>query len=153
MPAWLSSHLLEQLHRSALSAEQRTVGELIIRGIDRYGYLSATIPELSNHAGVAPEFILSVLRIIQTFHPAGVGARDLRECLMLQLERLDRENTVEYRLVRDCMRALGRRQFVEMAQVLGVDVADVQKATQAISQLEPRPGRNFLSENPDPATN
>ena len=68
----------------------------------------------------------TVLKIIQTFHPPGVAARDLRECLMLQLERAGRENTLEYRIVRDFMEALGKRKMPEIARGLGLTVDQVQ---------------------------
>jgi RNA polymerase sigma-54 factor len=74
-----------------------------------------------------------------------VGARDLRECLMLQLERADMQETLEYRIVRDFMDALGKRRIPEIARGTGQDVEDVQEALGRIGRLEPRPGRSFLT--------
>jgi RNA polymerase sigma-54 factor len=88
-----------------------------------------------------------VLKSIQTFHPPGVGARDLRECLMLQLERDGRKSTVEYRIVSEFMEALGKRRLPEIARGVGQSVDDVQKAVARIGLLEPRPGRAFLPDN------
>jgi RNA polymerase sigma-54 factor len=143
----LQEHLLEQVRLSELTEEQRPVAEMIVGNIDDYGYLKASIEELAASMNTAPERILEVLKVIQTFHPPGVGARDLRECLMLQLERQGRENTMEYRIVRDYMESLGKRRLPEIARGLAEDVVDVQEATARIGLLEPRPGRAFLPDN------
>src|SRR5262249_15868952 len=91
--------------------------------------------------------IQAVLSLIQTFDPPGVGARDLRECLMLQLERSGETETMEYQIIRDYMEALGKRRVPEIARGLGRDVDEVQEAIGRISRLEPRPGRAYLSDN------
>jgi len=84
---------------------------------------------------------------VQGFHPPGVAARDLRECLMLQLERSGREKTLEYRIVRDFMEALGKRKLPEIARGLALTVEQVQTAVERIAQLEYDPGRDFLPDN------
>lgn len=143
----LQENLMEQVRLSDISDGQRPIAEMIIGNIDDYGYLKTSVEELAFSTGVAPEQILDVLKIIQTFHPPGVGARDLRECLMLQLERDGRQDTVEYRIVNEFMDALGKRRLPEIARGVGQDVDDVQKAVARIGLLEPRPGRAFLPDN------
>jgi len=96
---------------------------------------------------IAIDAIESVLHVVQTFHPPGVGARDLRECLLLQLDRLGKRSTIEYRIVHDFMEALGKRRIPEISRGLSEDVVDVQKAIGRIGLLEPRPGRAFLPDN------
>ncbi len=96
---------------------------------------------------VSQEIILDVLTTIQTFHPPGVGARDLRECLMLQLEREGRRKSIEYQIIDKHMEALGKRRLPEIARALGESVDDVQTAVARIASLEPRPGRAFLPDN------
>jgi RNA polymerase sigma-54 factor len=76
-----------------------------------------------------------------------VGARDLRECLLLQLERAGRVETLEFRIVRDFMDALGKRRIPEISRGTGQTVEDVQDALERIARLEPRPGRAFLPDN------
>ena len=88
-----------------------------------------------------------MLKVIQTFDPPGVGARDLRECLMLQLERAGQQETLEYRIVRDFMDALGKRRIPEIARGTGQSVDEVQEALARIGRLEPRPGRAFLPDS------
>ena len=83
----LAESLLEQVRDAGLAAADIPVAEVIIGNIDDYGYLKASVEEVAVIANVPGDKILEVLRVIQTFEPAGVGARDLRECLMIQLER------------------------------------------------------------------
>ena len=86
------------------------------------------LDELAFSTNIPAPTIAEVLHVIQTFDPPGVGSRDLRECLMRQLERAGEENSDEYRIVRDHMDALGKRRIPELARALGVDVEDVQEA-------------------------
>jgi RNA polymerase sigma-54 factor len=112
----LQEMLLEQVRESQLKEEQWPIAEMLIGNIDDYGYLKATLEELSAASGLPADKIAEVLSVIQTFDPPGVGARDLRECLMLQLERSRQENTLEYRIVRDYMEALGKRRIPEISR-------------------------------------
>ncbi len=143
----LQEMLLEQVRESALAQEQWPVAELLIGNIDEYGYLKATLEELAGSTGLPAEKILEVLRVIQTFEPAGVGARDLRECLMLQMERASQQHTLEYRIVSEFMDALGKRRIPEIARGTGQSLEEVQESLERIARLEPRPGRAFLPDN------
>src|SRR5437762_9635159 len=143
----LQENLLEQIRLSDLTEEQRQIGQMIVGNIDDYGYLQSSADELAFATNIRPEKILEVLKVIQTFHPPGVGARDLRECLLLQLERDGKQDTLEYRIVSEYMEALGKRRIPEIARGLGTTVDEVQKALARIANLEPRPGRSFLPDN------
>jgi RNA polymerase sigma-54 factor len=132
------------VRESALTEEQRGVAELIIGNIDDFGYLKATVEELSAANNLPPEKISEVLKVIQTFDPCGVGALDLRECLLLQLDRAGQQDTLEYRIVHDFMEALGKRRIPEIARGTSHSVEEVQHAMARIGRLEPRPGRAFL---------
>jgi RNA polymerase sigma-54 factor len=112
----LQEVLLEQVRESNLPEDQWPTAEMIIGNIDDYGYLKATVDELSASTGLPIERIIEVLKVIQTFDPPGVAARDLRECLLLQLDRTGQQETLEYRIVRDFMEALGKRRIPEMAR-------------------------------------
>jgi len=143
----LQEQLLEQVRLSELTAEERSVAEMIIGNIDDAGYLRASLDELAFSTNTPREQVSRVLEVVQTFHPPGVGARDLRECLLLQLARAGRTGTLEYIMVDQHMEALGRRRFPELARALGRSVEDVQEAGKRISHLEPRPGRDFLPDD------
>ena len=143
----LQEILLEQVRESALPEDKWPVAEMLIGNIDEYGYLKATVEELAASTGLAAENILEVLKVIQSFDPPGVGARDLRECLMLQLERAGQKETLEYRVVSEFMEALGKRRIPEIARGTGTEVDEVQDAMENIARLEPRPGRAYLADN------
>jgi RNA polymerase sigma-54 factor len=140
----LQEHLLEQVRMSDLTEAQRSVAEMIIGNIDDRGYLQSKVDELAFATNVPAEQIAEVLKVVQTFYPPGVGARDLRECLLLQLERAGRKESLEYRVVNEHLEALGRRRLPEIAKALDTTIRNVQDAAERISHLEPCPGREFL---------
>jgi RNA polymerase sigma-54 factor len=143
----LQEMLLEQVRESTLPEDQWPIAEMLIGNIDDYGYLKTTVEELAASTGLQPDQITAVLKVIQTFDPSGVGARDLRECLMIQFERLGQQNTLEYRIVNEFMDALGKRRIPEIARGTGSSVDEVQEALARIARLEPRPGRAYLPDN------
>jgi len=143
----LQEMLIEQVRESSLAEDLRPIAEMLIGNIDDYGYLKASVDELTVSTCLPGDKIAEVLKIIQAFEPPGVGARDLRECLMLQLERSGQQTTLEYRIVSEFMEALGKRRIPEIARGTGRDVEDVQEALERIARLEPRPGRAFLPDN------
>jgi RNA polymerase sigma-54 factor len=143
----LQEVLLEQVRESSLVEDLRPIAEMLIGNIDDYGYLKANIDELSFSTNIPAVKIEEVLKVIQTFDPPGVGARDLRECLLLQLERAGDQESVEYKIIHDYMDALGKRRIPEIARGLGLEVDEVQEAIANIGRLEPRPGRAFLADN------
>ncbi len=143
----LQEVLLEQVRESNLTEEQRPIAELLVGNIDDHGYLKTNIDELAFSTNIPAEKILAVLQVIQNFDPPGVGARDLQECLLRQLERAGKQESIEYRIIKDYMDALGKRRIPEIARGLGMDVEDVQDAIGRIARLEPRPGRSFVSDS------
>jgi len=140
----LAQVLMDQVRETDLDEEQRHIAELVIGNIDDYGYLKASVDEMAASTNLPSEKIAEVLKVIQTFDPPGVGALDLRECLVLQLERAGQKESLEYRIVRDFMEALGKRRIPEIARGTGHSVEEVQEALSRIGRLEPRPGRAFL---------
>ena len=143
----LQELLLEQVRESSLTTDMWPIAEMLIGNVDDYGYLKASTEELAASTGVNLEQVEQVLKVVQSFDPSGVGARDLRECLMLQLERAGEKDSLEYRIVSDFMEALGKRRIPEIARGTGTEVDEVQDALENIARLEPRPGRAFLPDN------
>ena len=146
-PTSLQEDLLEQAREADLTLEQWPLAENLIGNIDERGYLNINLDELALSSGVSVEKYLTVLAVIQTFDPPGVGARDLRECLMLQLERAKKQHTLEYRIVNEFMDALGKRRLPEIAKGLNQSMEEIQEAMKRIAHLEPHPGREFLPDN------
>jgi RNA polymerase sigma-54 factor len=143
----LAQFLMEQIRETNLSDDERGLAELLIGNIDDFGYLKATVEEMATANNLPVEKISEVLKVIQTFEPVGVGARDLRECLLLQIQRAGKTETLEYRIVNEFMDALGKRRIPEIARGTNQNVEEVQEALAKISRLEPRPGRAFLPDN------
>jgi len=145
-PISLQQHLLEQIGRSDLPAGDRGIAMVVVGNIDDRGYLRATDEEIAEQAGCAPEQAGRVIEMVQGLDPAGVGARTLSECLLLQLRRSGRQYSLESRIAQHYLEDLARRKLPEIARELRVPVNDVQKAAESIARLEPKPGRPFSTD-------
>ena len=143
----LQEHLLSQLHTSDFSDEEIRIGELIIGHIDDMGFFQGSAEEIAAGSGISPEKIEEVLDLVRTFHPVGVGAKDLRDCLLIQLKRLGKEQSVEFRIVSEHIADLGKHRFPEIAKRLGITPEQVQRSANFIATLDPKPGQIF---SPDP---
>jgi RNA polymerase sigma-54 factor len=141
----LQQNLIAQLNQTVLSADDRKAAELIIGNIDDDGFLRSTPEEMALNSGIPQEDFEKMLALIQTFYPAGVGARDLCECLLIQLRRQGKEHSLEYRIVSEHMDDLARHRFPEIARRMAISVEDVQKAADNIARLNPRPGQVFAA--------
>jgi RNA polymerase sigma-54 factor len=141
----LQQNLMAQLNQTALNADDRKAAELIIGNIDDNGFLQSTPEEMALSSGVPKEDFEKMLALIQGFYPPGVGARDLQECLLIQLQREGREGSLEYRIVSEHMEDLGKRRFPEIARRMGISTEEVQRAANKIARLNPRPGQVFAA--------
>lgn len=142
----LQQHLFEQVQSGDLSPADRQLAELIIGNIDDHGFLQTKPEDIAKNTGMEVEDITRVLEIVQTFHPVGVGARDLRECLLIQLKRLGKEQSLEYRIVDRFIEDLGKRRFPEIARRLNTTAEQVQRAANFIATLDPKPGQIFTAD-------
>ncbi len=146
-PTTLQQHLVEQLRLNQTGTEDLKLAELIVGNIDDDGYLQSSPAEMAANTGADEADFQRLLELIQTFHPPGVGAENLRECLLIQLRLQNRMESLEYQMVDRCMELLGRRKFPDIARKLGVTPAEVQRAANSIALLDPRPGRMFAPES------
>ena len=142
----LAEHLFAQLNLSALSDEQKKIGELIIGNIDEQGYLSVPPAEIAESNKIPLDDILAVLQIIQTLHPPGIGAQNVKECLEIQLDKLDLRHSLAYTIVHEHLDNLGKKKFHDIAHALHCSLPELQKAITIIEKLDPKPGRMFGSE-------
>jgi RNA polymerase sigma-54 factor len=142
----LQQHLLEQAQSSELSANDQTIAELIIGNIDDRGFLQSSPEEIAANTGMDTADLERVLEMVQTFHPVGVAARDLRECLLIQLRRLGKEQSIEFRIVERHLEDLGKHRFPEIARRLSTTPEQVQRAANFIATLDPKPGQIFTSD-------
>lgn len=139
----LSEHLSAQMALAASSEEERELGDLVVGNIDEFGFLRISLDELALLAGRTPQEIEQVLKIIQTFDPSGVGARDLRESLLIQLRNMGKEGGLAYRMIERHFEALGKKRYQDIARAERVKVTDVQEAVHDIMRLSLRPGSGF----------
>ncbi len=141
----LREHLLEQLLTASWPVDEARIAAEIIGNLDDQGYLRADVEDIAWATESTPLEVEDVLARVQDFDPPGVAARDLREMLLVQLRRSGRAESIEARIVDKHLEALGRKRLPEIARALAVPVAEVQRAAEAISGLDPRPGRAFSS--------
>ena len=139
----LPEHLLFQFQFAAVSEEKQRIGEYIIEALDENGYLTSSVEEIGKSLQVPVEEVGEVLKIVQGLDPVGVGARDLRECLLIQLRSLGLL-TKEFRaVVTDHLEDLASNRLIQIAKSLGISVEEVQRMGDVIRTLEPKPGRQF----------
>lgn len=141
----LKDHLLEQLSIASVTAEQRFIAMALIDGIDEAGYLRADIAEIAIQLDTTEDFVTGVLEIVQGFDPTGVGARNLSECLALQLRELGRLDPAMQVFLAN-LELVGRRDIAGLCRICGVDRDDIADMIAEIRALTPKPGLAFNSE-------
>lgn len=147
-PESLQEHLLDQLKLAGLSPTDKVLAELIIGSINEDGLVTVPLEELAHTTGADVKRLESVLEVIQGFDPVGVGARDLSECLLIQIRRLGQGHSLAADMVKHHLADLAAKRYAVIARALGVSETAVQEAAKFISTLEPRPGRRFSAEEP-----
>jgi RNA polymerase sigma-54 factor len=142
-PQTLPDYLRSQLSVSLLDDAERDAAESIIGNLDEDGYLTATLEEMAQQGGHTPEAIAAGLKAVQSLDPAGVGARDLKECLLLQIESRNGRDGVAWQIVSNYMRLLETRQYKELAKAMGRPQEHIDIAIAMIRRLNPRPGIRY----------
>jgi RNA polymerase sigma-54 factor len=138
--ASLTDHLMWQLGLSSVSDEERLAAAEIIGNLDDIGFLHATVEELAEAAGQQVEVFERALKRVQQYDPAGIACRNLQECLLLQLERLELADSLAATILRDFINELEGRKYPVIAKALKVSLDEVLVAAKLISDLDPRPG-------------
>jgi len=160
----LADHLIDQITLLDLTPRQQFLADEFVGNINEDGYLACPVEQILNSVNeevtraaeaadrdiddlplYTPTEAEDMLAVIQNLDPAGVGARDLRECLMLQLREAGLEQSVPYRLVRDCFDELINHRWSEISKRFGISPIDVQKAADEIKKLDPKPGLMYSS--------
>jgi RNA polymerase sigma-54 factor len=147
--ATLKDHLLDQLSIAAVSAERRLIGAALIDSIDEAGYMRAEVDDLAGRLGATRDEVLAVLRTLQGFEPTGVAARDLAECLTLQLREKGRCDPAMQALLAH-LELVARHDIAGLCAVCGVDADDVTDMIAEIRELTPKPGLAFGAEPVQP---
>ena len=144
----LQESLELQLGCQPLSEEERSAGEVLIQHLDESGYLEGSLEEIAAETSVPVERLGALLGIIQHLDPPGVGARDLRECLMLQMEQRQMTETLAYHILTDHFPLFTRNEFGALARATGTTLEEIREACGTLRQLNPKPGRAFASDLP-----
>jgi RNA polymerase sigma-54 factor len=140
--ASLTEHLEAQLDLATSDPHLRPIGEHLIHSLDEAGYLREDPAEIAVHLGAAPADVETALRLVQTFEPSGVGARDLAECLAIQLKERGRLDPAMQALLQN-LHLVARQDFAALCKACGVDREDLADMLAEIRRLEPRPGHAF----------
>lgn len=139
----LDEHLTLQLHLALSEPHRVLIGEFLIGNIDEHGYLKVDLEETCKACGCSLDEVETVLRLIQSFDPPGVGGRSLSECLLIQLEQRGLRDPVMEQLVNWHLDDLASGRFSRIAKELGITDQEAQSRAELIKSLDPKPGRNF----------
>ncbi len=142
-PQGLSEHLTWQLSVTICSETVCEIADSIIGNLDEDGHLAASLEELTQNGRYSMEDVEEALAVVQEFDPLGVAARDLRECLLIQLHTLDPQNTLAQQIVSDHLKQLQSNQLKEIARALNRPIELVKRAVEVIKKLDPRPGLRY----------
>lgn len=144
----LYDHLLWQLRLSDAGEKIKQIGEIIIGNIDENGYLRATDEEISEAAHAETEEVRSAITLVQGFDPPGIAARNLQECLLLQLSALHLTGSLVEQIVLNNMGDIEKKRYQQIAKYYHASMDEVMAAIKIIEGLEPKPARNFSNLTP-----
>ncbi len=142
-PVTLADHLGEQLAVLVLPEAVRAAADSIVGSLDENGYLTDSLAEIAASGGHKLEDVEAALKAVQSLDPAGVGARDVRECLLLQLESRNGKGGLAWQIVANHLKLVETHQTTQLAKVLGRPIEHVQIALDVIRHLDPRPGMKY----------
>ena len=147
-PSGLTDHLEWQLSVTICSETVRDLVEEIIGNLDENGYLTASTEELMQNGKYTQDDLDDAIAVVQDFDPIGVGARDLRECLLLQLKAFDPQNTLAHQIVSDHLKQVQSNQLKEIARAQNRPLDIIKHAIESVKKLDPRPGLRYNKTEP-----
>ena len=143
----LQEHLMQQAEMTDLSPPALAAMNHLVGGVDDRGFLTQTPADVALQTGLPLDAVQEALKVLKTFDPTGIGAKNLAECLLAQLAAKGRGSSLASRMIRDQFELLARRRIPELARKLAADADDVQSAIEEIGKLDPAPGRRFAEDN------
>ncbi len=143
----LQEHLMQQAEMTELSEPALAAMRHLVGGLDDRGFLTQTPADVALQTSLPLDAVQEALKVLKTFEPPGIGAKDLAECLLLQLAAKGHGHSLATRMIRDHFELLTRRRIPELSRKLGADADDVQSAIEEIGKLDPAPGRRFAEDN------
>ena len=139
----LYGHLMWQLQMTKLSPDEQRIATQIIGNLNEDGYLNGPLEEVAQKEGVSTEFCETVLKRIQALDPIGVGARDLRECLLIQVHHLELKDPIIIEIIQNYLHHLEKKNYAAIGKALDLPVEKIIELTKIIFEMEPKPGRSF----------
>jgi len=143
----LKDYLIEQLNMISLDSAEYRIADYIIQNINSNGYLDSTVVEMASQLQVSEEEVEAVLTVIQSFEPYGVGARSLKECLLIQVR--DEKDFLIKRVISDHLEDIASNKIASIAKDLDITIQKAQEYVDFIKCLEPKPGRTFRGDGDD----
>ena len=144
----LREHLFWQLLMTSPTEEEEKIGSIIAGNLNKDGYLVVDVEDVVEMSGSTLHKIEQILSLMQTFDPIGICARDLSECLLIQARHFDLDNTIITEIISNHLNHLENKNYKAIAKSLKVNIEDVISAVDIIKSLEPRPGQQFIDEEP-----
>lgn len=141
----LVEHLMFQLQFAAMKKSCRQLGRYLIESLDENGYMTLTLDEIAKATNQTLDKVNYVLEIVQSFEPSGVGARNLKECLLIQLEQQGNQDPLIKKVISNHLQDIADNRLVNISKALGISVKEVQEISDLIRSMEPKPGRQFGS--------
>ncbi len=144
----LTDHLNWQLNLMDLDPAIREIADYLVGNLNEDGYLGVSVPEVCEALKATPAQVEKALAVVQSLDPLGVGARDLQECLLIQLRALELEGSLAERIVLEFLPLVEKKKFKEIARHLRCDLAEVGRALAVLRKLSPKPGQKYNSREP-----
>lgn len=141
----LSDFLMDQIGELVISEYTKSICEYIISSLSAAGYLEISIEQISEELGICKEDIEKALKIVQTLEPTGIAARDIRECLILQVEKLEIKDEIIETIIFNYLENIADNKYEFVAKKLGIQTKKVQEYSDTIKRLEPKPSRGFYT--------
>lgn len=141
----LADHLMSQLHMTELPPEDIMIGEYIIWNINSVGYLGSSVEMIAENLQEDAEKIESILAIIERFEPVGIGARNLQECLLIQLYEQKPQHKIAIQIIRDYFEDFKNKRFEKLTKQIDIGLEEIKEAIEHITKLNPKPGEGYIS--------
>ena len=143
-----AEYMMSQLRLATDDEEDLEIGEYLIGSLDDSGYLTCPLKEVAATFGVTEERVEKVPKIIQTFDPPGVGARNLKECLLIQLSVKDMLDTIAAKIIEDHFDEFKQKKYLDISKKLKISLKEIQEQAKVIGRLNPKPGLDIIADEP-----
>ena len=145
-PVTLMDSLMDQLFLAPLDEKGKEIGEYILWCLDDDGYLACDVDVIAEQFSTTPEEVEKVLNIIQKFDPPGIAARNLQECLLIQLNEYEEPDRLAVKMVTECFEDFTNKRFEKLSKCLNIPLSEVKRVIEVVSKLNPKPGYRYVSD-------